>query len=226
MKRNNTVLKRRDFDFEIKAVSEQGLFSGYASVFNVRDSYGDIVVPGAFAATLAKLEASKRKLPALWQHRSGEPIGVYDKLYEDGNGLFVEGRLLVGKVQRATEAHALMEAGAVTGLSIGYYTVNEEFDGDARSWLLTELELIEVSPVTFPANDEARIDEIKGKLRAHMQLSVREFEKFLRDEGHFSRAEAEAIAARGFGALASRDETDGDPAFGKHLDDLLAHFAR
>ncbi|MBP0634905.1 HK97 family phage prohead protease [Cupriavidus sp. AcVe19-6a] len=224
MKQKDAVMKRRDFDFEVKSINSSGLFTGYASVFNVRDSYGEIVVPGAFADSLTKLEASGRKLPALWQHRSGEPIGVYDKVYEDGNGLFVEGRLLIGKVQRATEAHALMEAGAVTGLSIGFMTIDEEFDATARSWMLLKLDLIEVSPVTFPANEEARIEEIKGKLRARVPISIREFERFLRDEGNYSRAEAEAIASRGFGSVASRDETA--DAVTKGIADLLAHFRK
>ena len=100
--------KTIDFAFEIKAVSESGTFSGYGSVFGVKDSYGDIVVPGAFTDSLAD-HKGKNRLPAmLWQHRSAEPIGVYTAMHEDSIGLQVEGQLALTTV-RGAEAHALME---------------------------------------------------------------------------------------------------------------------
>ena len=89
------ALKSRDFHFEIKAVEKDGFFSGYGSVFGVVDSYREIVAPGAFAASLAARSAKGRKLPVLWQHRSDQPLGVYDVAKEDATGLYLEGRLLV-----------------------------------------------------------------------------------------------------------------------------------
>jgi HK97 family phage prohead protease len=198
MHRKSAQMRRtRDFDFEIKAVEKNGTFTGYGSVFGVKDSYGEIVAPGAFKASLKARAERGRKLPVLWQHRSGEPIGVYDAVKEDATGLWVEGRLLVNEVARAKEAHALMGAGAVTGLSIGYFVIADSWNEKEKVRTLTELDLQEVSPVTFPANDEARIETVKSKLQAGQQPTLREFEELLREKG-FSRADAEHIAVFGF----------------------------
>lgn len=131
----------------------EGELSGYASVFGIADQGGDVVSPGAYAASLRALSAAGSTVKMLWQHDAGEPIGVWDEIREDARGLFVRGRLLP-EVRRGAEALALIRAGAIEGLSIGYRTVRSERTGRGR--LLHEIELWEVSLVTFPMLPEAR----------------------------------------------------------------------
>ncbi|MBO9859387.1 HK97 family phage prohead protease [Xanthomonas sp. A1809] len=206
MKRKDATLKIRDFDLSVKAVSDDGLFSGYGSVFGTVDSYREVVAPGAFAESLAEIKAKGRPVPVLWQHRSGEPIGVYSALSEDSHGLKVEGQLIIDGVARAKEAHALMKAGAVSGLSIGYYVREDSWDEKERVRLLKKVDLVEISLVTFPANDDARVDAIKSKL-AHGSLpTLPEFEQILREAG-FSKSQAAVIANRGLKHLLDRSES-------------------
>ena len=156
--------QRLDTPLRIKSVSESGEFSGYGSVFGVKDSYSDIVMPDAFKDSLKKWQ-EKEQLPAmLWQHRMDEPIGVYTKMEEDDEGLYVEGRLLIDVDQLAKRAHGHMKAGSLSGLSIGYSLNDYEWDQDKGAFLLKEIDLWEVSLVTFPANDEARVSDVKNAL--------------------------------------------------------------
>lgn len=111
--------KRMAFALQVKALGADGTFAGYASVFDIVDNQKDIMIKGAFSATL-KQGAGAVKL--LWQHQQDEPIGVFERMFEDSVGLYVEGRLLLD-VQKANEAYALLKAGAVSGLSIGYLRV-------------------------------------------------------------------------------------------------------
>lgn len=210
MNRKSAALKIRDFDLHVKAVSDDGLFSGYGSVFGVVDSYLEIVAPGAFAESLAEIAAKGRPVPVLWQHRSDQPVGVWKNLKEDERGLFGDGQLILDGVPRAVEAHALMKAGAVSGLSIGYYVRESSRDEKTGVRTLTKLDLVEISLVTFPANDDARVDTIKSKL-AHGSLpSLPEFEQLLREAG-FSKTQAAVIANRGLKHLL-RSESEGDQA--------------
>lgn len=127
---------------------------GYASVFGMPDQNGDIVEAGAFEASLRRLRESGRTVKMLWQHDPAEPIGVWSDVAEDGVGLRVRGRLL-NDVARGAEATALVNAGAIDGLSIGYRTVRAEKAGQGRR--LIELDLWEVSLVTFPMLPDARV---------------------------------------------------------------------
>lgn len=129
--------------------------SGYASVFGKADQGGDVVLAGAYRKSLAALAARGGRIKMLWQHDPTQPIGVWDEVREDGHGLFVRGRILTD-VAAGREAAALVGAGAIDGLSIGYRTVVAERDGKGRR-LLAELELWEVSLVTFPMLPEARV---------------------------------------------------------------------
>lgn len=131
------------------------VLEGYASLFGLPDRGGDIVQRGAYSASLAALKAAGRKVKMLWQHDPGQPIGVWDEVREDATGLYVKGRLLAD-VERGREAASLVEAGALDGLSIGYRTKRAERDGRGRR-LLHEIELWEVSLVTFPMLAEARV---------------------------------------------------------------------
>lgn len=222
------ALKMRDFDLAIKmaSLSDDGVFEGYGSVFGGEpDSYGEIVAKGAFTESLAKLKSLGRTVPVLWQHRSAEPIGVYEEIREDEHGLFVRGRLLIKEVARAAEAFALIKAGAVTGLSIGYWVVDATYDKATDIRLLKKLDLSEVSLVTFPAKDDARVESVKFKLAHGVLPTLPEFEKLLREAG-FSKTQAAGVANRGF-AYMLRSESEGEaPTEGfKALRDTLAGFS-
>ncbi len=196
--------QRLDTPLKIKSVSDSGEFSGYGSVFGVKDSYSDIVVPGAFKDSLQRWQ-KKDKLPAmLWQHRMDEPVGVYTKMEEDDEGLYVEGRLLIDADPLAKRAHAHMKAGSISGLSIGYNLNDYEWDKEKGAWILKEIDLWEISLVTFPANDEARISDVKNALSRGETVSPKQIERVLRDVG-LSRSQAKAFMSEGFSALKQRD---------------------
>lgn len=131
------------------------MIEGYASLFGLADQGGDIVAPGAYSASLKRLAEKGDKVRMLWQHDPGQPIGIWDEVREDAKGLWVRGRLLP-EVAQAREAAALIAAGAIDGLSIGYRTVRAERDAQGRR-VLTEVELWEVSLVTFPMLREAKV---------------------------------------------------------------------
>ena len=136
-------------------MTEGAVIEGYASRFGLPDQGGDIVAKGAFGASLARLAAKGDKVRMLWQHDPARPIGVWDEIREDEKGLWVKGRLLP-EIAQAREAAALIAAGAIDGLSIGYRTISAERDGKGRR-LLSEVELWEVSLVTFPMLAEAKV---------------------------------------------------------------------
>ena len=158
--------KRLSCALEVKSLDASGRFAGYASVFDVVDNQRDMMLRGAFADTL-KSRVGEIKL--LWQHMQSEPIGVFDRMFEDARGLYVEGRLLLD-VQRAKEAYALLKAGAVSGLSIGYSPTRYSIDAQTGVRLLSQVELWEVSLVTFPANEAAGVTVIKHSAEDEMQL--------------------------------------------------------
>lgn len=149
--------KRLRFGLDIKSINQGGYFAGYASVFDVIDNQRDIIVHGAFRQTL-KDRTSEIKL--LWQHQQSDPIGVFHNIKEDEVGLYVEGQLLL-EVAKAKEAYALLKAGAVKGLSIGYSPVQYHIDAESGVRYLSELELWEISLVTFPANPVANVTVVK-----------------------------------------------------------------
>ncbi|SPF80836.1 HK97 family phage prohead protease [Pseudoprimorskyibacter insulae] len=142
------------FEAEL-SVKEGGVIAGYASIFGACDQGGDVVSAGAYAASLARLTAEGRAVKMLWQHDPAQPIGVWDEVREDARGLFVKGRLL-DTVAKGREAAELIAAGAIDGLSIGYRTIKAA-KNDKGQRLLTELELWEVSLVTFPMLPSARV---------------------------------------------------------------------
>src|ERR1035437_9422884 len=152
--------QRFDSPFELKFLAETGVFEGYASVFNVVDQVHDKIAPGAFKDSLAVWHKSGRLPPLLWQHESLGPIGAWREMYEDSHGLYVKGDLFINDIALAKEAYKLLKENVVTGLSIGYRT--QESHRDQKSVrVLTKLDLLEVSLVTFPANDLARVSNVK-----------------------------------------------------------------
>lgn len=145
-------------ELPLSHVSPAGIIEGYASLFGVADSGGDIVSPGAFARSLAKRGATGVKM--LWQHDAAEPIGVWTSILEDAKGLKVVGRLDLS-VARAREALSLVRSGAVDGLSIGFRTKRATTDKTNGLRRLQEVDLWEVSIVTFPMLTQARIGAVK-----------------------------------------------------------------
>lgn len=137
------------------SVTDGVRIEGYASLFGRVDQGGDVVERGAYAASLARLKAAGRAVKLLWQHDPTQPIGIWDEVAEDDRGLYVKGRLLT-EVARGREAVSLIEAGAIDGLSIGYRTVRAG-KTDSGTRLLSEIDLWEVSLVTFPMLPEAKL---------------------------------------------------------------------
>ena len=136
------------------AVAADGSFSGYASLFGVEDLGHDVVERGAFVASLARRGVSGVKM--LWQHDPAEPIGCWLDIHEDARGLAVRGQVLAD-LARGREALALMRAGVVDGLSIGFKTVRGRRDAKSGIRRLAEVDLWEISLVTFPMQPDARV---------------------------------------------------------------------
>jgi HK97 family phage prohead protease len=158
------------FDAEV-TVMEGTRIEGYASLFGQTDQGGDVVAEGAYGRSLARLASEGRAVKMLWQHDPAQPIGIWDEVREDGRGLYVKGRLLES-VARGREAAALIEAGAIDGLSIGYRTLKAA-KNDKGLRVLSELELWEVSLVTFPMLPSARVAS-KGDESPDSDLALRE----------------------------------------------------
>lgn len=221
-------LKHRQFGFKVTAVNHDGEFSGYGSVFNNADSYRDVVMPGAFAKTLAAWKEQDALPPCLWQHDSQSPIGPFTMMAEDGKGLYVEGQLLIKDVQQAREAYALIKSKTIRGMSIGYDIPDGgmEYDGKTNVWKLTEIDLWECSIATFPANVQASIIDVKSKIIEGEFPSIADFEELLRDAAGFSKKQATAIASVGYAKfLNQRDAEGGEGSESIALDDLVAHIA-
>ena len=190
----------KSFGLELKRVPDQdGTFEGYASVFNVIDQGMDVVAPGAFTKTLGT-----RKIKMLWQHDQAQPIGVWDEVREDERGLYVKGRILKD-VAKGAEAMALLRAGAIDSMSIGYRAIEAVPEGNNQVRKLTEVDLFEITLVTFPMLPDAKVTSVKS-IRTE-----RDFERFLRDAG-YSRKEATAIALHGYrGIEGQRDAVSDGP---------------
>lgn len=180
---------------EIKAESS-GRISGYGSIFGNVDGYGERVLPGAFKASLAQHSQRGSRLKMLWQHRADMPIGIWSRAVEDGKGLFVDGQINL-KTDAGRNAYEHISAGDVDSLSIGYHEKNAQRDRDGVLDLI-ELDVYEVSPVTFPANRDASItghksqDEIENILRA----------------GGLSKQAARLVMSGGWKALSKHDDID------------------
>ena len=172
----------RDFSLEVKELTEEGKFSGYGAVFGNIDDWDDVILRGAFSKSI-----SEKKPIMLWQHDSTEPIGIYESLREDEIGLWIEGRLLLD-LEKGREAYILLKNQAIRGLSIGFIPSAWEWEtrDNRRIRVLKEIDLWEISLVTFPANPKALIDDVKS-IR-----TIRDVEDTLRDAG-FSRTEAKAL---------------------------------
>lgn len=145
-------------EIDIKAVGDDGTFTGYASVFNEVDLGSDSVQPGAFKKSLEVKSAARVKM--LRDHRQDEPIGIWTEIIEDAKGLKVSGKLILETV-KGRETHALMKAGALDSMSIGYRAKQHRIDREKGVRLLDEIELHEISVVTFPMLPSATVSSVK-----------------------------------------------------------------
>ncbi|MEQ9518791.1 MAG: HK97 family phage prohead protease [Parvibaculum sp.] len=185
--------------FEIAEVDEAGAFEGYASLFDREDLGNDLVERGAFGRSLERRSAKGVRM--LFQHDPADPIGAWEIIREDEKGLYVKGHLTL-EVARAREVHALMKAGALDGLSIGFHTVKAVKDRASGTRHLVEIDLWEISIVTFPMQPEARVSAVK----ANHCPTERELERWLTRDTAFSRQQARALIADGYkAAFGGRD---------------------
>lgn len=198
---------------DLKEVSDEGEFEGYASKFGDRDQGGDTVMKGAFRNSLKTRKHTGVKM--LWQHDPSFPIGVWEEIKEDKDGLYVRGRLLT-TVSKAKETYELMKAGVIDGLSIGYRTIKALRDDATGFRQLKELDLWEISLVTFPMLTSATVTSVKG------DWNKREAERVLRDAG-MPNAMATKLVAGGWDA-ANTAGGQGDPDDG--LSDLAEQIRR
>jgi HK97 family phage prohead protease len=225
-------LERKAFGFELRSVdeSQKGTFSGYGSVFNTVDSFDDTIVRGAYQNTLKAWQA-KHKLPKmLLQHGGGflggnaedmVPIGKWTEMHEDDHGLFMKGRLFDVDTDRAKATYAALKEGELDGLSIGFRSTKWTVDEQTGIRTLTDIELFEVSLVTFPANDPARVTGVKsdGDLPTE-----REFERWLRQVAGLSAREAETIISKGYRQLKRGGSMPAHEACGELLE-AIKHYA-
>lgn len=181
----------RSFALQIKAAGDDGTIEGYGSVFGVRDNYDDVIAKGAFVKSLKDHKAAGTMPAMLWQHDADKPIGVWTEMVEDEKGLRIKGQLAMETV-KGKEAHALLKMGALNGLSIGFMSKEWAYDRDTEVRTLTAIDLWEVSLVTFPANEKARVTNVKS---AEEMATPKDAEKALRDAG-FSKSDATAFVSR------------------------------
>jgi HK97 family phage prohead protease len=185
---------------EVKRESESDEYltiSGYGAVFGNVDNGGDIVVQGAFKECIS----SGRKVKMLWQHDPSQPIGVWDEMREDENGLYMKGRISK-KAAKGAEVAELVNMGAIEGLSIGYRTQEYEMDVDKGYRKLTKVDLWETSVVTFPMNEMANIYDMKSvddmsdaEIKRHIEKALKAIK--------VSGTEAKAMASA---AMKGRDD--------------------
>ena len=186
--------------FEIKAIQdEDGIFEGYGSVFGNTDADGDVMETGAFTKSLLKHQANHTQPALLWMHDPTHPVGRYLEVREDTRGLYVKGQLILESSQ-GRDAYALLKGGAINGLSIGYVPKEWELNKAHKTRQLKEVELWEVSLVTFPANTLARIMAVKSKFAAGEIPSFSEMERFLSQECGMSLKESQLLLKSGYDA--------------------------
>lgn len=186
--------KTLDFaETEIKFVGEKGKFTGYASVFDGVDSYGDTIKAGAYQNAI-----KYGRLPKMFEnHKSRElPIGKWTTIVEDSKGLLVEGEFTPNH-SRADDVRSAMLHGTIDGLSIGYRLKSGDYEQDGANRTIKNIsELVEISVVTFPADDTARVDLTSVKSALDGIHSIRDLEDFLRESGGFSKGLAQAVLTR------------------------------
>ena len=193
-------------DVELKFDEGGRRFKGYASTFNGDDSYGDTILPGAYAKTIAEHGMPKM----FWGHDWDIPIGKWLSAVEDEKGLLVEGEFTPGNSQ-ADAVMAAMKHGTVNGLSIGFRLAEGDYERkkDGGRIIKNVSKLYEISVVNFPADEDARISEVRSEEVDELK-TIRDFENFLRDSGGFSKSVATSIVAKAKKLFADQRESDVD----------------
>lgn len=208
---------------DFKEVTLDGDFEGYASLFNREDLGRDVVLPGAFRESLRVRKASDVRM--LFQHDPNQPIGVWQRVYEDARGLFVRGRVMT-ELAKGREVLSMMRAGAIDGLSIGFRAVTGLRDRRSGVRRLQAVDLWEISIVTFPMLPEARVSSVKADPFAGLAPSQREFERWLTRDAGFTRSEARTVMRDGFAGLKSLRDAGRGPEWEQRLAMQIADAAR
>lgn len=203
------MMIKRQVPFKVKEITESGEFSAYASVFDVTDSHGDVVVKGAFERSIAEHEAAGTKPKFLLQHDTANIIGRHTLMREDDVGLYIEGEFFKDEpaIPDAAKAYALAKLGELQGVSIGFslYENGESYDQERGVWLLTGINLWENSLVTFASNPDAKVESVKSTIRRGETPAARHMEKALRGLG-LSTSQAKKFMSGGYKML---DEEQG-----------------
>ena len=209
---------------ELKADDDTRRISGFGSVFGNTDSQGDIVMPGAFAKSIAR-----RKPVMLWQHDTAQPLGVWDTAEERAKGLYLDGP--IGTKGICEYAYEQAKMGSVTGLSIGFSTTKYSIDATKGVRKLEEVELYEVSLVTFPANAKATITGVKAVNPAEAELASKWLKRAIDlhqkhmdgtepttgDAGERSQMRMMDMMKKAYAYLTGDDDTGGMPGMGKSM---------
>lgn len=199
----NKTLSFDQTEIKFTGDGKQGIFEGYASVFNNTDSDGDIILPGAFKNALAN---QTRKVAMFFNHKTWElPVGKWDALEEDSKGLLVRGQLTPGH-SGAADLKAAMQHGTVEGMSVGFSVNKDDYSmGTSGRIFKNVAALREISVCTFPANELAGVSAMKS---AEGIETIRDMEGWLRDSVGLSKSQAVGMIARFKSAI--RSESEGD----------------
>ncbi|MGP9417379.1 HK97 family phage prohead protease [Ewingella sp. AOP9-I1-14] len=199
----NKTLSFDQTEIKFTGDGKQGIFEGYASVFNNTDSDGDIILPGAFKNALAN---QTRKVAMFFNHKTWDlPVGKWDTLEEDSKGLLVRGQLTPGH-SGASDLKAAMQHGTVEGMSVGFSVSKDDYSmGTSGRIFKNVAALREISVCTFPANELAGVSAMKS---AEGIETIRDVENWLRDSVGLSKSQAVGMIARFKSAI--RSESDGD----------------
>lgn len=200
------IVKTLSFDeTEIKFTGDgkQGVFEGYASVFNNTDSDGDIILPGAFKSALS---SQTRKVAMFFNHKTWElPVGKWDSIAEDEKGLYVRGQLTPGH-SGATDLRAAMQHGTVEGMSVGFSVNKDDYSVGTSGRIFKNIPLLrEISVCTFPANELAGVAAMKSVDGIE---TIRDVESWLRDSVGLTKSQAVGFISRFKSAIRSESEDD------------------
>lgn len=176
-------------NLEVKSCDDEGVFSGYASVFGNIDLHDDVIMPGAFASSIKRCGEDGCFPKLLWQHDQTMPIGIWNEIREDGYGLWVKGRIFLN-IQKGREAYELVKGGVVDGLSIGFRIGKAKKMAQYR--LIEKVDLQEISLVTFAANPKAKIMTCKSMElgKSYVDRLVKKLEEL---KGIFSGSEVRGV---------------------------------
>lgn len=203
---------------DLESVNDEGVFEGYASLFDTIDLGRDSVAKGAFKNCLKRNPPHGIKL--LFQHNPSEPIGIWERLVEDHKGLYVKGRLLP-EIARARDVLALMKKGALDGLSIGFKTIRSRAVKKGAVRQLLEIDLYEISIVTFPMHPDARVQMVKSLPAANGLPTIRDFERWLMRDAGFTRRQAQTAIAKGFKSLLLKRDVEANHTPNKSMAEKL-----